>query len=156
MSTVMVVAPVVIANWGAISAAVAAVAGTMGFAIASNAQDLEMGKTATRKTTGRAEIEVDNSEILGGTTGVEQEMVIERDGVTIRFTRDVRGALKVCVEGDHLSKSQLHQIGEDLIGRVTQQYAYHRIVTEMKQRNMSIVHEEVDEDRTVRIRVKNF
>ena len=62
----------------------------------------------------------------------------------------------MCVEGKGRSKGQLKQIGEDLIGRVTQQYAYHRIMTEMQERNMTVVHEEIDEDQTVRIRVKNW
>jgi hypothetical protein len=39
---------------------------------------------------------------------------------------------------------------------VTQQYAYHRIVTELKQRNMTIVDEHVSEDQTVKIRVRNW
>lgn len=60
------------------------------------------------------------------------------------------------MEGKGLSKGQLRQVGEDLIGRVTQQYVYHRLVTEMQERNMAVVHEEVDEDRTVRIRVRNW
>jgi hypothetical protein len=42
-----------------------------------------------------------------------------------------------------------------LIGRVTQQYAYHRIVTELKERNMVVLQEEVAEDKSVRIRVRN-
>jgi hypothetical protein len=62
--------------------------------------------------------------------------------------------VKVCVEGGLSGGTR--QLGQDLIGRVTQQYVYHRLVTEMKERNMAVVHEEVDEDRTVRIRVRNW
>ena len=39
--------------------------------------------------------------------------------------------------------------------RVTQQFVYNRIVTELKERHMSIVEEEVSEDRTIHIRVRN-
>ena len=60
------------------------------------------------------------------------------------------------MEGEGLSKTELRRLGEELIGRVTQQYVYHRIITEMKNRNMAIVDEEVAEDRTVRIRVRNL
>ena len=72
------------------------------------------------------------------------------------FSRDARGALKVCVEGHGHSKAELRKIGEELIGRVTQQYVYHRVVTELANRNMAIVNEEMSEDRTVKIRVRNW
>lgn len=171
MSTVLIVAPIVVANWGAISAAVTAVAVTMGASAVSTgvaaglSAASNVGKSIADKRkldadmkrhSHRAEIELENSEILGGSTGLDQEIVIQKDGYTARFSRDTRGALKVCVEGESFSKEELRQIGEDLVGRVTQQYAYHRIMTEMKDRNMTVVHEEMDADRTVRIRVKNW
>ena len=36
------------------------------------------------------------------------------------------------MEGKGLSKAELRALGEELMGRVTQQYVYHRIVTELK------------------------
>ncbi len=152
MSTVMVIAPLVIANWSAISAAVVGAVGVLGFSIVNE------GVEASRrmKGTNRAEIELDESEILEGTGGSGEEIVVQRDDVRAIFTRDARGALKVCVEGHGRSKAELKQIGEELIGRVTQQYVYHRVVTELGNRNMAIVNEEVTEDRTVKIRVRNW
>jgi hypothetical protein len=152
MSTVIVVAPLVIAAWPSITAAVTAAVGTMGFALAGAAQE----QRRTASTVNRAEIEVEDSEVLEGTGGSGEELVVERDGIRAVFSRDARGALKVCVEGDSHSKSELKKIGEELIGRVTQQYVYHRLVTELKERNLAIVDEEVAEDRTIRIRVRNF
>lgn len=153
MSTVMVITPLVIANWSVISAAVMGAVGTLGFAIAR-----EQSEEAENREEGviRAEIEVEDSEILetGGDTG--EQIVVERDGVRAVFSRDARGALKVCVEGEGYSKGQLKQIGEELIGRVTQQYVYHRVVTELGERNMAIVGEELLQDRTVKIRVRNW
>jgi hypothetical protein len=153
MSTVLVVAPAVIASWPVITAAVTAAVASMGFAMTRDCtvEDEE------QSTTNRAEIELENSEILAdASAGGEQKITVERDGIVASFTKDARGALRVCVEGEGLSKAQLRGIGEELIGRVTQQYAYHRLVTEMKERNMTVVHEEVDADRTVRIRVRNW
>jgi hypothetical protein len=83
-------------------------------------------------------------------------MVVEREGVRVIFSRDARGALKLCVEGEGHSKSELKRIGEELLGRVTQQYVYHRVVTELQERNMTIVDEQVGADRTVKIRVRNL
>lgn len=152
MSTVMVVAPLVIANWSAISAAVVGAVGIMGFSTVNEA----VAASRQVRQPNRAEIELEESEILDGTGGSGEENVVERDDVRAIFTRDARGALKVCVEGHGRTKSELKQIGEELIGRVTQQYVYHRVVTELGNRNMTIVHEEVTEDRTVKIRVRNW
>jgi hypothetical protein len=153
MSSVIVIAPLVIASWPAISAAVTAAIGTLGFTLARAAAGTKAAASAG--TVNRAEIEVEDSEILGA-TGVEQTIVVERAGVRAIFSRDARGALKVCMEGQNHSKAELQRIGEELLGGVTQQYAYHRIVTELKERNMTIVDEEVSADRTVKIRVKSF
>jgi len=151
MSSVIVVAPIIIANWPIIAAAVMAAVTASGFTVSK-------GSTSVRNASqlNRAEIEVEDSEILAETAGLEQSIVVERDGVKAIFSRDARGALKVCMEGSNHSKAELQRIGEDLLGRVTQQYAYNRIVTELKERNMTIIDEEVAADRTVKIRVKSF
>ena len=152
MSTVMVITPILIANWPAITAAVTAAVGAMGFA---SLQDAE-SQMAAGVSTNREEIEVEDSEILQGTAGMNESIVVMRDGIRATFSRDARGALRLCLEGGGLSKSELRKLGDELIGRVTQQYAYHRIVTELKQRNMTIVDEQVTADQTVKIRVRNW
>jgi hypothetical protein len=152
MSTVVVLAPVIIANWPMITAAVGAAVGTMGFAMVRREEAIAQ-RTAART---REEIEVDNSEILPSALGAEEEIVVEREGVRAVFTRDARGSLRVCLEGTGQSRSELRRLGQELIDRVTQQYVYHRVVTELKARNMAIVDEEVTEDRTVKIRVRSW
>jgi hypothetical protein len=152
MSCVVVVTPLIIAGWPVMTSVITAAIGSMGFAVVRTG--VNQGIAANTGKT-RAEIEIEDSEILEGAAGTAEELVVERDGVRAVFSRDARGALKVCMEGEGYSKAQLRQIGEELIGRVTQQYVYHRIVTEMKDRNMTIVDEEVAADRTVKIRVRN-
>ncbi len=111
---------------------------------------------ASGQVQAKAEIEVEDSEILKDSAASGETMVVERDGVQATFSRDARGALKLCVEGSGHSKAELQQIGKDLVDRVTQQYVYHKVVTELKGRNMHIVDEEVSTDRTVKIRVRNL
>jgi hypothetical protein len=60
------------------------------------------------------------------------------------------------MEGTGYSKADLRRIGQELIDRVTQQYVYNRVVTELKSRKMTVVSEEVAEDRTVRVRVRSW
>jgi hypothetical protein len=151
MSTVLVVTPLVIASWPLMSAAITAAVGTMGFAAAQN-QGPRVRQIIDPKT--RAEIELEDSEILAGTTGSGQEMVVERDGIRAIFGRDARGALKLCIEGTGQSKAELKRIGEALVGRVTQQYAYHRLMSELKDRRMMIVEERVGDDQAIHIRVR--
>jgi len=152
MSSIIVLTPIIIANWPAITAIVTAAVGTLGF---SAAQGLATEQTHVTGTT-REEIEVDNSEILENAGGRGEEIVVEREGLRAVFTRDGRGALRVCMEGHGHSKADLRKIGQEMVDRVTQQYVYHRVITEMKQRNMHVVSEEVAEDRTVKIRVRNW
>lgn len=154
MSTVIVVTPLIIANWPAISAAVAAAVGSMGFAVAAEATRAVQEERQSRTT--RAELDVENSEILTTAAGISDQMTVERDGIRIRFNRDERGALKVCVEGTGLSKSQLQQIGQDVVDRVTQQFVYNRLMSEIQDRRMQVVDQEVQADRTVRIRIRNL
>jgi hypothetical protein len=151
-----VVTPLIIAGWPVITAAVMAAIGSMGFSVAQSVVVEATGVAAANKIRNRAEIDVEDSEILDQSAGVEGELVVERDGVRAVFTRDPRGALKLCVEGEGHSKADLKRIGQDLLDRVTQQYVYHRVVSELQERNMTIVDEQVAADRTVRIRVRNL
>ena len=152
MSTVIVLTPIIIANWPAITAIVSAAVGTLGF---SAVQGIEAQQSHVAGTT-REEIEVDNSEILENAGGRAEEIVVEREGVRAVFTRDGRGSLRVCMEGKGHSKADLRRLGQELVDRVTQQYVYHRVITELKERNMHVASEEVAEDRTVKIRVRNW
>ena len=155
MSSVVVVAPIIMASWPAITAAVTAAVGSMGFAIA--AEGAEMSKAKVQEPT-RAEIEVEDSEIMQEGVGTRQQVGAEREGIKAIFTRDARGGLKLCMEDKNhrLSKSELKKMGQDLLGRVTQQYVYHKLVSELKERNMTIVDEEVAADRTVKLRIRNL
>jgi len=152
MSTVLIVTPLIIAGWPVLTAAITAAVGTMGFAAA---QDTGARVRQPSSTKTRATIEVEDTEILAGSGGTGEQMVVERDGIRAIFSRDARGALKLCVEGQGQSEAELKRIGETLIGRVTQQYAYHRLISELKERQMSILDERVGEDQAIHIRVRN-
>jgi len=155
MSSVVVITPLVIAGWPVISAAVTAAVASMGFSVVRAAAAQPAVAVAKAEGRNKVDIELDESEILASSVSNEQ-IVVERDGIRATFSRDERGALKLCMEGESHSKSDLKRIGEDLVNRVTQQFVYHRVVSELKQRNMTIVDEQVGADRTVKIRVRNL
>ena len=161
MSCVVVVSPLVIAGWPVITAAVTAAVGAMGFSVAQSAAaatnpHISLTERQQQPTRSKVDIEVADSEILQETIANDKIVVDRADGVRAVFTRDERGALKLCMEGESVSKAELQRIGEELIARVTQQFVYHRVVTELKQRNMTIVDESISADRTVKIRVRNL
>ncbi len=153
MRSVIVLAPLIIGGWPVITAAVTAAIGTMGFSLATAGANDQRVRSANRA---EIEIEIEESEILPSQAGTEQSLVVQRDGIRATFSRDARGALKLCLEGQGVSKAELQRVGEELLGRVTQQYAYHRIVSELKDRNMTIVDEELQADQSVKIRVRSF
>src|ERR1700677_3108792 len=100
MSTVIQIGPVVVAEWSTIREVVTAALDRLGFETVAEEAD-------TSAKVNRAEIEVENSEILAGAAGTREKLVVDRDGVRAIFSRDARGALKLCLEGAHLSKAQL-------------------------------------------------
>jgi hypothetical protein len=146
MSTVLVVAPIVIANWSAITAAVAAGVATAGFTAAAATEEAIV---QSQPGLTREEIEVPESEILADSHGGGERIVVQNGGIRAVFSRDARGGLKVCMEGQGVSKAELKRLGEELIGRVTQQYVYHRLVSELQSRK-------VTKDNAVKIRVRSW
>jgi hypothetical protein len=152
MSAIIVLTPVIITAWPVIAPILTAAVASLGFTAMQHAAASRQKVAATT----REEIEVDNSEILAGTAGRDEQLVVEREGVRAVFSRDARGALRLCIEGEGHTHAELRAIGQELVDRVTQQYVYHRVVTEMKERKMHVVSEEVAADHTVKIRVRNW
>jgi hypothetical protein len=148
MSAICVMTPVVIASWPVVSAAVVGAAASMGFAVIA---------TPAREKTTRSvgvETEVPNSEIIAEQLSPDQKIVIQKDDVTITFTTDDRNRCLACVTGKRHSDFELRHIGEEVAGRVVQQFAYNKLVSELKHRDYTIIEEQVLSDESVRLRVR--
>ena len=133
MSTVCILTPIVVGSWPMISAAVAGAAGAMGFAVTGAAT-----VTEDSTVTSTVETEIPNSEVVADELPPGQTIRIEREGVTIDFGVDERGVCTVCVRGKG-GKAELKKIGDEVAGRVVQQFAYHKLMTELKQRNYNVL-----------------
>jgi hypothetical protein len=150
MSSIIVIAPVLIASWPTLSAAIVGAVGSLGFGLVKGREErLPLSITGNS----RVNLDVADSEVLQDGIAGGEELAVERDGVTIKFNRDSRGALRLCVEGP-LPKTQLRAIGEELMGRVTQQFAYNKVMTELASRNLPVLSEQVLADHSVKIRVR--
>ena len=85
-----------------------------------------------------------------------ETLVFAKDDIQVVFSRDLRGKLSVRVHSDSLSQAELKALGEEFVAKVTQQYAYHRLMTELQQRNFTVASEETEADGTVRLQVRVY
>lgn len=149
MSSVCVLTPIVVGSWPAIATAVLGAAGAMGFTVISGESEIEA--EAGRRS---VETEVPNSEVVAETLARGERLRIEKDGVLIEFGVDDRGKCAVCASGEGVSKNELRRIGEEVAGRVVQQFAYHKLVNELKNRGYRIAQESVQQDQSIQLRVR--
>lgn len=148
MSTVAILTPIVIGSWPSIVSAVVGAAGSMGFSVASTSLPVAADDPEQSVTT-----EVANSQVLAEMMSRGEKITIQRDGVTIQVGVDGRGRCTVCANGRGLSKAKLRQFGEEVSGRIVQQFAYHKLMTELKTRGFVVENETVAGDQSIQVRV---
>ena len=153
MSAIVVLTPIVIAAWPAISAAALAAATSMGFTLMDEARHAMADVAAD---TGRVELEIPGSEVVTNSLGRDQRLRVVRDGVIATFGRDARGRASICVTGSVHTDEELRVIGEELGGRMVQQFVLHKLRTELTQRGMNIVDETVEAGDAVRLTVRHW
>ncbi len=150
MSSVCVLTPIVIASWPTIAASIAGAASALGFTVVG----LNSEGTPHKAGADSVETQVPNSEVIAETLSRGEKLRIVRDGVTIEFGVDDRGKVSVCASGKGHTKGQLKQIGQEVAGRVVQQFAYHKLVSELKTRGYDIAEESVTKDHSIQIKVR--
>lgn len=115
---------------------------------------LEQGAKAGTGTN-CVDIEIENADEVAAGASAGQTLTFFRDGITVTFYQNVFGESKIRVSGE-ASEEQLRAMGTEVSNRLAQQFAYHRLVTEMKSRGMNIIEDEVEQDGTVRMRVRVY
>src|SRR5579863_3657652 len=155
MSAVCILTPVVIMAWPAFSAAVVAAAGSLGYQVASEINTQRPGEMV-QKETGSVQLEIERSEVVTNQLGRDQRITVTRNGVAVTFSRDVRGKAALCVNGTGQSDEALRTLGEELSQAVVQQYVYQKLMGEMRARGFNVVEEEVNADRSIRLKVRHW
>jgi hypothetical protein len=150
MSTVCVLTPIVVGSWPALASAIVGAAGSTGFSLVETPDQVAERDSARRTV----ETEVPNSEVMAENLARGQKILIERNGVRIEFGIDERGRCTVCASGEGVSTGELRRIGDEVAGRVVQQFAYHKLVTELKTRGYEIASESVEQDQSIQLRVR--
>ncbi len=152
MSTVLVLAPVVIGSWPAISAAAAGAAAALGLALKNEINDKAEDRQEERQS---EEVSLEESEITQDLRS-GQEMVFTKDDCEIRIRRDERGRCVVCASGTGHSKAELKQMAETFSDKLLQCFVYNRVMTELKNKKFNVVNEEVMDDQSIRINVRKW
>jgi len=153
MGAVFILAPVAVMAWPAFSAAVVAAAGSLGYQIAKELHDNSGGHAETVRP---VELQIERSEVVTDKLGRDQRLAVTRDGVTVTFSRDARGRASLCVTGQGHSEEELRALGEEMSQAVVQQHVYQKLVTEMQTRGFNVVEEEVQADRSIRLKVRHW
>ena len=97
---------------------------------------------------------MDGSEIVSESFEEDERITLVRDGIQVELYKDPRGRFSVHVKGDGVDKKTLERAGEELFGRIRQQYAYQRIMTEMEKRGYRVESEGVGEDSRIKIKLE--
>ena len=155
MSTVLVLTPVIIGSWPAITAAVAGAAAALGF-MTRQAVDEAVKQNQQVETQQEVEVELEQSEVVATHMKAGQAIVLSKGNVEIRVRRDERGRCVVCAAGKGLTKAELKQIAEQFAQKVTQCFMYDKVMRELKAKNFNLVNEEVMADQSIRIHVRRY
>lgn len=154
MSVCFVVVPVVVGAWPVISAAVVAAGASMGYrAVTLAERELEnIGKNSNFQSD--VQMTMPDSEVVAAAFSRGESFSLERDGIVATFRIDGRGACQVHLSGENKSHAELEQAGTELMDRVRQQYAYAKVMQEMETRGFQVTSQEVEENNSIRIRVR--
>jgi len=154
MSAVVILTPVVISSWPAITAAVAGAAAGLGMVVKESVKEaIEVTEINVEQT---VEVELADSELLADNLATGKEIVLTKADMEIRVGRDERGRCTVCASGKGKNKVELKQIADEFAQKMTQCFVYNRVMSEVKSRNFQVVNEEVMEDESVRIHVRRW
>jgi hypothetical protein len=155
MSTVFILAPIIISNWPAIVVAAAGAASALGFTVKQTVKE-ELQQSQVTEAVQTVEVELAESEILAQSVATDQQMVLTKGSVQIRIKRDERSRCTVCASGKGYSKTELKQIAQEFSQKLTQCFIYDKVMKELKSKNFQVINEEVMEDESIRIHVRRW
>jgi len=157
MSAIIILTPVIIASWPAITAAVAGAASAVGLMVGHTVKESvkEVVKQDVQ-TEQQVEVELADSEVLAKDIAREKEIVLTKGDIELRVSRDERGRCRVCAKGKGHSRTELKWLTEQFVQKMTQCFIYNRVVSEIKNKGFQVVNEEVMKDEAIRIHVRRW
>jgi len=158
MSTVLILTPIIISNWPAITAAVVGAASALGFVTKKTIEEevqAHSGQKSTQEVQS-VEVELADSEILTKEMAKEHQIVLQKGTMEIIIKRDERGRCVVHARGKGHSRAELKQAARQFTEKLTQCFMYDKVVKQLKNNNFQIVNEEVGQNEDIRIHVRRW
>lgn len=155
MSVVFLVVPTVAVSWPLLCGAAAAAGAALGYKALKSLDDAVEASDGGA-TSSAVEMKLDGSSILAESLEATGSFVLSCNEITATFSRGADGACSVHVEGTGKTEEELRLAGQRLINKITQQYAYNKVVTDLKAQGFTVNHEEVDAQDAVHIRVSRY
>jgi hypothetical protein len=144
--------PLVVAAWPAVSTAVVTAAAALGLVAVKE----KAANAASLNRENSVEFEIENSKIASDNMTREEKLIFSKDDMTVVFRRDIRGKLKICVTGAGRTEEELKAAGDEIASEVTRQFIYNKVVSELKNADFTILDQEIGDDDTIRIHVRNW
>lgn len=149
---VMVLTPLVVASWPAITSAVLAAAVALGYTV----KKTQSANVISEAVPDKVELVVKNTETVGESLMSEETLAFEKEGIVLSFKKNPSGKCSVSVCGKSLSREELTRRGNEFAQKVVQQYVYNKVVSELKGRGFSVVNDEIQEDKSIKIMVRRW
>lgn len=150
MSAICIIVPLVVTAWPGFSTAILAATAAAGYScLADNAGQKEKSERSKK-----IQLSLDNTEIVSERLSRDEKITVFKDGIYVTFSKDARNKTSICVSGEGYSEEQLRNAGEELSKRIVQEYVHQKIKGTLSQMQGIAVEESVDEDKSIRIKVR--
>ena len=158
MSAVCIFTPMVVElAWPALAQAIGASLAAAGYrAVAGRANaDAKARRVSDGKAERAVEFDTDRAAEVSEGLGVDEELRLEKDGLSFTFRRSPEGRLRVCVTGREASESALEAAAKTAMNAFLQDYVRTKVSAELTKRGYAIEEERLA-DGTVRLKARDF
>lgn len=137
-------------------------AGALGYKLFTSAADdapLRGKLSAEMKKLRTVQLALDEvvTGVVADEVGRDQVLRFVRDDITLVFRRDARGKFFVEVMGPQTrSAEELRKLGTEFASTLVQQFAYHRVVSELAKRGAHVVGERVDAEGNIELELRRW
>ncbi|MHB9070276.1 MAG: DUF1257 domain-containing protein [Sedimentisphaerales bacterium] len=154
MGAVLILTPVIIASWPAITAAVAGAVASMGLVAGESVKEIARQNNTPQEKS--VEVDLSENQTMTENIATDKEIVFTKGSIEFRIKRNTRGQCSVCVKGKGHSEVELKQMAEEFTQKMTQCFIYNKVVGELKNKDFQVINEEVSEDQSIRIHVRRW
>jgi hypothetical protein len=155
---VVVAIPAAVSVWPAVVAAATAAASALGYTTlhAAVEEHARVRDKVHASATTEVHLPVSQGQAVTENLFAGQVIRFHSEGVDLHFGRNARGQVEVKVRGTGKTREELEQIGERFCRKLAQNYAYHRVMTKLRQQHFHIQDEHVEQDGAVHIQARIY